>query len=250
MCQRCGITSFMGNKSFKLKQFEVFHDKCAMKVGTDGMLLGAWAGVDGCQNILDVGAGTGLISLMLAQRNRGAHIMALEIDTAASEQALENVNRSPFFNQIEVKHSSFQHFASTTKMKFDAIVSNPPFFINSLKPDNESRLSARHTDFLSLVDILSLSRQLLTPCGKLSLIYPYDEIANIDNLIEETNWYVHRKTEVYSTPGSTKPKRLLLELGLCHSDGGADIKSLIIEIDRHVYSTEYIELTKDFYLKM
>lgn len=241
----------MRNKSFRFKQFEVFHDKCAMKIGTDGVLLGAWARVDNCKTILDVGAGTGLISLMIAQRNSVTDIMAIEIDEIASIQASENIVRSPFENRVEVKHISFQDFADTASIKFDAIVSNPPYFINSMLPDNMSRSNARHTNSLSLTDLLSLSSGLLAKDGRLSFIYPYDEISDIERFIVDSNWYVYRRMDVFSTPSAEVPKRVLFEVGLnMPSEGVAEYDTMVIEIDRHVYSDKYVELTKEFYLNM
>lgn len=241
----------MRNKSFRFKQFEVFHDKCAMKVGTDGVLLGAWARVDNCKTILDVGSGTGLIALMLAQRNSVTDIMAIEIDEVASIQASENIARSPFANRVEVRHISFLDFADTASVKFDAIVTNPPYFINSLLPDNMSRSSARHTNSLSLTDLLSLSSGLLSKGGRLSFIYPYDEISDIERFVVDSNWYVYRRMDVFSTPSAEVPKRLLFEVGLDMPDAGvAEYDSMVIEVDRHVYSDKYVELTREFYLKM
>lgn len=250
MCQTFKVVGFMKNKSFKFKQFEVFHDKCAMKVGTDGVLLGAWAQVDNCESILDVGTGTGLISLMLSQRNNAAYITAIEIDELASVQATENVKRSSFADKINVQHTSYQNFAHNNSFKYDAIVSNPPFFINSLQPVNMSRSNARHTDSLSLSDLLSLSKLVLNDNGHLSFIYPSDEILDIEEFITAQGWHIHRRTEVYSKSDSDKPKRVLFELGLTASDDELIQDSLVIEIDRHVYSEEYVNLTKSFYLKM
>lgn len=241
----------MKNSSFRFKQFTVYHDKCAMKVGTDGVLLGAWtnAGTSAIR-ILDVGTGTGLIALMLAQKNNCADITAIEIDDKASMQAKDNVSLSPFSDKIDVVATSFQEFVKNTSTKFDLIVSNPPFFVNSLLPPNHSRSHARHADTLSLQELLHCCHNIIKPQGSISFIYPYEEILDIDQLIIDEGWHIKRQTDVYSKPDSALPKRLLLELTNTKPIEEPIKNKLVIEIDRHQYSHEYIALTKDFYLKM
>jgi len=146
--------NFMANPYFRFKQFTVFHDKCAMKVGTDGVLLGAWTDLKDTQKILDVGTGTGLIALMLAQRNPAALIDAIDIDPLALEQAEANSRNSPFSDRIAVKESSFQAFARLTGKQFDLIVSNPPYFSDSLMPPDRQRAQTRHSVTLTLDDLL------------------------------------------------------------------------------------------------
>ncbi len=240
----------MGNKSFRFKQFEVFHDRCAMKVGTDGVLLGAWSEISDQSQILDIGTGTGLISLMLSQRAPNANIVAIEIDLDAAEQATENVSNSPFHKNIEVLNISFQQFASSTKCIFDAIVCNPPFFVNSLHSPINSRTNARHADSLSLSDILFHSKQIISKHGKLFFIYPFEELANIDDIITQNGWYIYRQTNVYSKIEAQKPIRVLYELGDKMPTSGMIIDSLVIEKERHIYTSQYIELTKEYYLNM
>ncbi len=149
----------MSNPYFTFKQFTIWHDKCAMKVGTDGVLLGAWAPVENCKRILDVGTGTGLIAIQLAQRAPQANITAVEIDKIAANQASDNVRNSPWANRIEVICADFRHY--TPNERFDMIVSNPPYFINSLKCGNEQRNTARHTDELNYNLLFSHSATLL-----------------------------------------------------------------------------------------
>lgn len=241
----------MRNKSFKFKQFAVYHDKCAMKVGTDGVLLGAWSGVDNAINVLDVGTGTALISLMLAQRNRSVSITAIEIDKQATEQAIENVENSIFSDNINVIHTSFQDFAENhTDEKYDLIVSNPPFFVNSLQSPNNSRSYARHADSLTLKELLSLSSKVISTQGRLCFIYPYNEIADIKSVIMNEGWCIERQTNVYTKPESTLPKRQMYQLVMNSNINNAISENLIIEVERHQYSEEYIALTKDFYLRM
>lgn len=240
----------MGNKSFRFKQFEVFHDKCAMKVGTDGVLLGAWARVEDARSILDIGTGTGLIALMLAQRNNYANIVGIDIDSDAAIQAKENVEGSIFSSRIVIEHSSLMEYVQQTNKKFDVIVSNPPYFINSLESPHHNRAKARHANSLALGDLLLLASKVITTDGRLSIVYPYDEINNIEKFITEYGWFVVRRTDVYSKVDSIKPIRILLELGFGKPTATPDVSVLHIEVERHKYTDQYKKLTKDFYLKM
>ena len=140
--------SKMGNDNFRFKQFTVFHNKCAMKVGTDGVLLGAWANLEDCESILDIGTGTGIIALMAAQRSN-AEIEAIDIEKNACLQATENIENSPWPTRINVHNESLQLFAEKTEKKYSHIISNPPFFCNSLLSDDKNRQLARHPISLS-----------------------------------------------------------------------------------------------------
>ena len=157
----------MSNNYFSFRQFTIHQDQCAMKVGTDGVLLGAWVNVENAQRILDVGTGTGLIALMCAQRSESV-IDAVEVDRAASEQAAVNCSASPWKDRITVVHDSFQHFAESTAYRYDLIVSNPPFFKNSLKPKGLARSLARHDDRLSYESLLYYTVKILEPGGTLA----------------------------------------------------------------------------------
>ena len=236
----------MGNNCFKFKQFTVFHDRCAMKVGTDGVLLGAWADVNNCRSILDVGTGSGLIALMVAQRNSSAKITAIEIDTEAALQAKENVGNSRFKERIEVLPLSFQDFVPVAAGKFDLIVSNPPFFAHSLPSPDLKRTDARHANSLILNDFFVLSKELLNDTGTLSLIYPFLERKNIMLVAEKVNFHLSRETVVYPVRG-TSPKRILLEFN-AGVEKKVDRDELVIEEKHHVYTPEFIGLVRDFYL--
>ena len=145
----------MSNPYFRFKQFTVWHDRCAMKVGTDGVLIGAWCDVDACRRILDVGCGTGLISLMIAQRTSDrTMIEGVEIDAVAAEQAAENTDRSPWKNRLRIHTSDFLDFATSATVRYDHIVSNPPYFEKSLLPEDAARLTARHTGRLTYESLL------------------------------------------------------------------------------------------------
>lgn len=237
----------MANDYFEFKQFNIQQDKCAMKVGTDGVLLGAWVAIESCNTILDVGTGTGLIALMLAQRSN-AKIDAIDIDREAITQASGNILSSVFANQIQVYHTPFEEFVMRAEHTYDLIVSNPPYFVKSLKSPDIKKNLARHTDTLPLSLLLSKSKSLLTPNGRIAVILPFQRQKELLEIVMENNLYIIRKTEVIPTPNAL-PKRLLVELSVnvptsCVSD------SLVIEENRHQYSTDYIKLTKDFYLKM
>lgn len=236
----------MANPYFQFKQFIIRHDKCAMKVGTDGVLLGAWADIRSCTKILDVGTGSGLIALMLAQRSR-AEIDAIDIDADACLQATENAEASPFRERIRIYHSPFAEYAETNCIKYDLIVSNPPYFIDSLKCPDQKRSQARHTDTLLLGDLIRGSKQLLTNSGRLALILPFEQLDTLLEIALSNGFYPCRRTDVIPQPGAT-PKRLLIELSALKTDFTTG--SLIIEEARHQYTKDYKALTCDFYLNM
>lgn len=238
----------MPNPYFAFKQFVVYHNRCAMKVGTDGVLLGAWTDVALTESILDVGTGSGLIALMLAQRNRDARVLAIDTDAGAIEQARENFTRSPFPNRLMVRHISFQNLANQTQIGFNHIVSNPPYFIDSLKSPNTSRSLARHADSLSLHNLIQLSRGLVSDDGKLSLILPYNQKADAEKMAIECGWHVSRSLSVFPLPDSN-PKRVLLEFSANDVSEVVD-QHLTIELARHQYSSEFKSLVKDFYLHL
>lgn len=235
----------MSNSSFTFKQFTVFHDKCAMKVGTDGVLLGAWAPIENAQRILDVGTGTGLIALQLAQRSLQAEIVAIEIDFAAAEQAKENVARSPWHDRIEVICHDFRYYAS--EKKFDLIVSNPPYFVDALKCPDEQRCTARHTGDLNYDLLFRQSVRLLNEQGSISVIIPSEVERGVTDAAWNHRLFPSRRLQVFTKPG--KPyRRVLLTFGFemkpCREE------RLCIETEQKGYSDEYIALTKEFYLKM
>ena len=232
----------MPNPYFHFKQFAVFQDRCAMKVGTDGVLLGAWTNCESAAHILDIGTGTGLIALMLAQRSN-AFITAIEIDKNAAEQAFENAANSIWHNRISVKNCALQEFVSNTK--FDLIVSNPPYFSNSLKTPLNNRNLARHTDSLSLNDLLQHSLRLLSENGRICVILPVDEAVFFTEKAASNGLFCTRRTKVKPLPeGDTK--RILLEFSLIEKELVEDF--LIIEKNRHQYSENFKKLTGEYYL--
>ncbi len=244
-CQTINFNSFMANIFFRFKQFTVLQEHCAMKVGTDGVLLGAWVNVDQCKYILDIGTGTGLIALMLAQRNANATIRAIDIEEQCVQQALQNILSSPFAHQIEVEQVEFQKHATKTDAHYDLIVSNPPYFQNALKSPNQSRNFARHNNSLSFTDILSKGMPLLKEDGRLALILPHEFKQTLLEYAATVGLFAHRITNVFPLPH--KPaKRLLVELGLKEAECVED--NLTIELGRHQYTDEFNALTGEFYL--
>jgi len=232
----------MPNPYFQFKQFTVFHDQCAMKVGTDGVLLGAWTDCSRSEKILDVGTGSGLIALMLAQRSN-ALIDALDIDENACKQAAYNVEKSIFLDRIRIIQSDFNDFYAD--YKYDLIVSNPPYFTNSLPAPDSQRNIARHNHALSFEILLKKSITLLTGKGKIALILPYDAENQIQSLAESNGLFLCRETIVRPKPDAN-PKRILLEYSKIKTE--PETSTLYIEKERHVYSEEFRKLTEEFYL--
>jgi len=245
------ISLRMSNPYFQFKKFTVWHDKCAMKVGTDGVLLGAWATVfhaDNCKKIsvLDVGTGTGLIAMIIAQRNENAYIDALDIDNDAFIQAVENVERSPFKGRINVIRKSL--FEYSTEKQYDLIVSNPPFFKNSLKCPDEKRSVARHNDSLPLKQFIEHAVTMLSEDGRIALILPMQQSEELDFIIATHRLYVIRRTDVVSVEG-LHPKRFMIEVST--RDIAAEDKMhniLTLSTKEHERTSQYRALTKELYL--
>lgn len=231
--------------SFQFKQFSINDSQCAMKIGTDGCLLGAWADVDGSASILDIGTGSGVIALMLAQRSE-ALITAVEIDKDTYRQAAENFANSPWRKRLTVVHSSIQEYVKAYEQKYELIVCCPPYFINSLKTNDKKRRLARHTDSLSFEELLSGSLRLLSPGGKFSTILPSDIVKHFCELALIEGYYITKVTNVESKAGA-KPNRKLLQLERTRK---SCINSTIAILNKEgkSYTPEYKELTKEFYI--
>ncbi|MFI5219060.1 MAG: tRNA1(Val) (adenine(37)-N6)-methyltransferase [Bacteroidia bacterium] len=235
----------MHESPFQFKQFTIQQDKCAMKVGTDGVLLGAWVQTRDAKKILDIGTGTGLIALMLAQKSN-ARIDAIDIDSSAYEQAIENFRNSLWQNRVKVFHSSIQQFSKTTVLKYDLIVSNPPFFEDAFKAGSEARNIARHTDeTLSFDDLISCVKNLLKSEGSFCVILPFKEGNNFIDKAASSGLFIQRLTRV-KTKIEKHEKRLLIEFGLQQIP--AVENDMVIQEEDLSFTKEYIELTKDYYL--
>jgi tRNA1Val (adenine37-N6)-methyltransferase len=239
--------------TFTFKQFSVNQDRCAMKIGTDGVLLGAWTPlINNPYNILDIGAGTGILSLMLAQRSNAAPnnvgiIDAIEIDEDAYEQCVENFETSPWGDKLFCFHAGLDEFVDEPEDEYDLIISNPPFYTDDYKTDNTSRDLARFEDALPFEELIEAAALLLSDNGIFSVIIPFKEEERFVSMCKELDLFPLKITRVKGTPTSEIKRSLL---AFCRIEQTPLIDELIIEISRHNYTPEYIELTKEFYLKM
>ena len=234
---------------FTFKQFAVEQDRCAMKIGTDGVLLGAWAPTTNNPfSVLDIGTGTGIIALMLAQRTNAEQIDALEIDEAAYEQAVDNFENSPWSDRLFCFHAGLDEFIEEPEDEYDLIISNPPFYSEDFKSDNEQRDLARFQDAMPFEDLIEAADLLLSENGIFAVIIPFKEEEKFLALATEFELYPFKITHVKGTP-TIEIKRSLLAFSR-NETTDLSVDELIIEIERHVYTPEYIALTKEFYLKM
>ncbi len=238
-------------KPFQFKEFTVHQDKTAMKIGTDAVLLGAWCDLESLPStILDVGSGTGVISLMLAQRSKAMTIDAVEIDENAYEQTVENFEQSNWGDRLFCYHTSFVDFAveiAEEEEEYDVVVSNPPFYTDSFKTENEARNKARFTSSLSFEELLEGVSKILSERGRFSTIIPFKEEESFIELAKKYNLYLNRVCRIKGTP-NTEVKRSLLAFSFAETS--IQEEELTIETKRHQYTDAYINLTKDFYLKM
>ena len=234
--------------TFTFKQFSVNQDRCAMKIGTDGVLLGAWTPlINNPYNVLDIGAGTGILSLMLAQRSNAEQIDAIEIDEDAYEQCVENFEASPWGDKLFCFHAGLDEFVDEPEDEYDLIISNPPFYTDDYKTDNTSRDLARFEDALPFEELIEAAALLLSDNGIFSVIIPFKEEERFVSMCKELDLFPLKITRVKGTPTSEIKRSLL---AFCRMEQTPLIDELVIEISRHNYTPEYIELTKEFYLKM
>jgi tRNA1Val (adenine37-N6)-methyltransferase len=233
---------------FTFKQFFVAHDRCAMKVGTDGILLGAWAPLSSVTRILDIGSGSGLLALMLAQRSdTHVRIDAVELDSAASQQAKENISASPWADRIAVYSEDIIDFADTRSADYSLIISNPPYFPPGIACGSAEREQARYTTLLTHEALLRCAHQLLMPDGLFCVVLPVQVAENFIPLAQQHNWYVHQQLRV--SEQEDKPAHRVL-LALSRQEKECVNASLAIRDEERRYSTAFQQLTKDFYLFM
>lgn len=228
--------------TFQFKHFSIKQAVSAMKVGTDAMLLGSMAGSSDPSQVLDVGTGTGVIALMMAQRFDQARVDAVEIDSAAFEEAKGNVETSIFKHRMNIIRSDFLEF-STTK-KYDLIVSNPPYFMNSLKNSDRSKTLARHADDLSAHQFLTKSFELLENGGQVQVIIPFDLVPSWESAGLESGLFINHIVEVKGKP-STEVNRAILTFGRESRERTEDL--FTVRNNDNTYSEEYIELTSEFH---
>lgn len=230
---------------FRFKKFDIYQDDAEMKVGTDAVLLGAWSFKKNPKNILDVGTGNGIIALMLAQRFPNTQIDAVEIDTKAALQAQHNFQISKWNKRIKIYNENFLSFKPQTS--YDFIISNPPFFDEQVLSGNLSRDTARHTLQLNLEQLVKKSIEISTQNFTLQLILPIDKLSHLEEIIRKHSLYINKLMYIKGRESATI-KRLLVALSFQKTF--LSVQTMIIEKKRHIYTDDYINLTKDFYLKM
>ncbi len=234
---------------FNFKQFTVHQDKTAMKIGTDGVLLGAWVSIaKNPYSILDIGTGTGIIALQLAQRSDAEIIDALEIDADAFEQAVENFELSDWSDRLFCYHASLKEFCNEIEEKYDLIVSNPPFYTDNYESNDVARNKARFTSSLSFEELILSAAKLLSEDGEFSIIIPFKEEENFIAIAKKNKLFLNRICRVRGNI-RTEIKRSLLTFSFCQIEI-VTTSELVIEKERHQYTEAYINLVKDFYLKM
>ncbi len=235
----------MANPYFKFKQFVVHHDRSSLKVGTDAVLLGAWADVTDAKRILDIGTGSGVIALMLAQRS-AAQIDAIDIDEESTKQAQENFSDSAWSNRLKVYTISLNHFTTTATAKYDLVVSNPPYFTDSFKPTDPQRFSARHNDQLPINELAENTAKLLSPTGRFCVILPVKEAGLLTAALRNLGLFPEKELWVYSFTGKEVFRKLIL---FGRNETACQREELTIETaPGQGYSKEYIELTRAYYL--
>lgn len=233
----------MKKDGFQFKRFSIKQDHCAMKVGTDGVLLGAWCDVTDARRILDVGAGSGLVALMVAQRNYRAIIEAVEIDRDSASDADYNFKHSPWSNRLNLNNIDFLDYRPS--IKFDLVVSNPPFFDTGIIAPDSRRAIARHNTTLPFNQLFSHATELLAEKGRIAIVAPIEVKEKIEFLAGESNLWMQRRAEVRTK--STKPvKRILWEFANYPTD--LEEESLILQSTEGGKTDEYTALTSDFYL--
>ena len=236
------------SKAFLFKQFKVYQDKCTMKIGTDGVLLGAWADVSNAAYALDIGTGTGVIAIMLGQRTKEAIIHAVEIEDASFQQARENMKAVPWSDRLEIFHTPIQSFQPKEPERYDLIVSNPPFFSGGTFSHNQHRNQVRHTIKMPHGDLLTAARNFLTPSGRFCVVLPHIEGLRFQELAESYHLFCTKVTEV--RPRAHKPvERLVLQFERRQAPVRRD--ELILQEEKgEEWTKDYKDLTREFYLKI
>lgn len=235
-------------RPFHFKQFSLYQDRCAMKIGTDGALLGGWTEVESWSHarLLDIGTGTGLLALMLAQRNRTLTIDAVELDADAVSQAEENAQASPFSDQISVFHSEIQKWQPD--YRYELIVSNPPFFHKRVHSPDLKRTKARHDDFLPLEDLVTHVDRLLTEKGCFSVVWPANRATELVEHFAQCGMHPVKRCRVAPTPGKDF-HRVLITFKKDAQPEKVKEETLVIEqYGRAVFSAAFIALLREYYL--
>ena len=236
----------MSETSFHFKQFAIHQDKCAMKVGTDAVLLGSWVQTGKASSILDIGTGSGVIALMLAQKCNTL-IDAIDIDETAYLQSSQNFKTSAWSNRLKSLHLSLQEFSKVHDGNYDLIVTNPPYFHHASKPAEESRLNARHHDLLTFDELLAGVRKLLKTDGRFFVILPCKEGLEFLDKAQRIELFCNHILRI-KTKADKNEKRLIMEFGFHF--GVMEEKEIIIQEEDGSFTQDYIDLTRDYYIHL
>lgn len=233
--------SSLQSRKFHFKLFSLSHHRSTMKVGMDSTLLGSWANADSAKHILDIGSGCGILSLILACESQG-DITAVELDAASAQEAKENFDSSSFSERMTIINEDFNHFASGRAGSFDLIISNPPFFINDHRSEDQKKTQARHGDALSFGQLLDGVDHLLSDNGKFYLVLPYDESRFFLQLAKEKGLFLQKQQVIFPFRGSL-PNRINLQLGKQNKSIVTEL--LMIREEDGNFSKEYIQQSGD-----
>ncbi|BDD08872.1 tRNA1(Val) (adenine(37)-N6)-methyltransferase [Fulvitalea axinellae] len=236
----------MANDYFEFKQFRIQQDRCGMKVSTDACLFGSFVTKPGAKNILDIGTGTGLLTLMLAQRHPNSQITAVEIDSDAFQQALENFKNSPWYDRLNIEHASIQEFVQATDKKFDLIICNPPFYPDHIKSSDQKRSKAFHNDHLSFSDLAQSCSKLISDSGEFFLLLPERQSREFEQIAKRCGLFLQTSTKVR---GTVKGK-VIREIGSYSKKKVDDIpeNEIAINSEPGVYTEEFTRFMKPYYL--
>ena len=232
-------------RPFHFQQFSLHHHKSTMKVGTDAVLLALWTGLDGVRSVLDIGTGSGIITLLLAARNSTLKVDAVEMDTASFEEASANFSDSPFTGRLHTFLTDIQDFVPEKEKRYDLLISNPPFFINDYRPGQSQRKLARHTDTLRYEQLIAVALRLMKPEGRFSLVLPYRESKVFLKLAEQSGLYLQQQMLIFPKPCS-EPNRINLLFGL--HPVILKTEKFIIRNEEGTFTKQYIDMVKNYYL--
>lgn len=236
----------MDTRPFHFQAFSLYHHRSTMKVGTDAVLLSIWTDLKGIKSVLEVGAGCGIISLMLASREP-VMVDAIELDQDSFEEASQNFAESSFSDRLRIFHSDFNDFLKVEKEKYDLIISNPPFFINDLQSKNPKKSLARHTQTLTYEQLVTGAQRLLTPQGKISVVLPYRESWFFIQAAQSVGFFIEKKMLIFPVLGR-EPNRINLLLSRQPADERTEMFTIRDEDGK--LTSQYVDFVKDHYLSV